>query len=70
MNGLTQIKDKDGILYDVQYDLDFERFLIFEHDRENVKGNYFTSKDIQRFLETKQIIIVNDGDKVFEKYLN
>jgi len=70
MNYLTQIKDKDGILYDVQYDLDFEQFFIFEHDREDIKGNYFTSTEVQRFLETKQIEIVNDGNKLFEKYLN
>ena len=69
MNGLTQVKDRDGTLYDVNYDKDFQQFFIYEHDREDIKGNYFTNDDIRRFITTGQIEIVNDGNKVFEKYL-
>jgi hypothetical protein len=69
MNGLIQVKDRDDILYDVNYDEDFQQFFIYEHDREDIKGNYFTSDDVRRFIATNQIEIVNDGNGVFKKYL-
>lgn len=70
MNGLTQIKDKYGIIYDVQYDCDFQRFLIYEHNKLTIKGNYFSSADIKRYISTGQIEVINDGNKVLEKYLS
>jgi hypothetical protein len=69
MNGLTQIKDKDGILYDVNYDTEFQRFIVWEHDKINTDGAYFSSEDINRYVSDGQITIYKDENGLFKKYL-
>lgn len=69
MNGLTQIKDKEGILYDVSYDTDFQRFIIWEHEADNIDGAYFSSEDINRYIKEGQITIHSDGNGLFKKFL-
>ena len=69
MNGLTQIKDKDGIIYDVSYDEEFQMFMVWEHDKETVDGVYFSSESINHCIKDGQISIYQDGNGVFKKYL-
>jgi hypothetical protein len=69
MSGLTQIKDKDGIIYDVHYDAEFQIFIVWEQDKDNIDGTYFSSEDINRYISDGQIEIYNDGNGIFKKYL-
>lgn len=69
MNGLTQIKDKDEILYDVQYDCDLQRFIVWEHDKLTVDGYYFTSEEMNYYIKDRQIQIIKDDNCVFKKHL-
>lgn len=69
MRGLTQIKDRDGILYDVCYDVELQIFIVWEHDKADIDGTYFSSEDINRYVSDGQITIHKDGNGLFKKYL-
>lgn len=69
MNGLTQIKDEDGIIYDVNYDTEFQGFIIWEHDKINIDGRFFSSDAINKYISDGQITIHKDENQVFKKYL-
>jgi hypothetical protein len=70
MNGLTQIKElKTGILYDVQYDDDYQQFIIWMHDKKNFEGVYINPKEMKHFLNTKQIEVTNDSNNIISNNL-
>lgn len=70
MNGLTQLKDTEGIIYDVNYDIDTQMFTVWKPGTSNSLGVYFTSQSIKDCLSDNQIEIYKDGNHIFEKYLN
>lgn len=70
MNGLTQIRGNDGILYDVNWDEDFGTFIVWEHNKVNIKGIYISSLEMKLFIDTNQVEIVRDGNNVISKNIN
>lgn len=67
MNGLTQIKGNDGILYDVNWDEDFGTFIIWEHEKEEFKGIPISALEMKCFIDTNQVEVVKDGNNVIAR---
>lgn len=61
MSGLTKVKDKDGLIYEVTYDVEHEFFLLNEIR--------FEVNELRNYIEKGEISIVQDGNGVLNKYL-
>ena len=67
---MTVIKNTErNVLFDVNYDEDLGRFIIWEQNKPNFQGVYINENEMKDYINTKQIEIINDSYNIIKTHI-